>query len=401
MIEKLLKANHPLRVHVLENKTITYKFKNQKLDIIEENLSKIYYVRSIKNGKLGSAYCYSEEDILETYNRSLKHTIPINTNDFPEMKSQTSVFYEKSLRNTVIEELKEALIIESKNLILQEIEITYKETKQQILDTNGEELVSEKNMLSIDSSITLPDREIWYGNSGQDPRFLIKDVKNTLEQRMENTENSVKFSGTCDICFSHEQSSNMIDIILDGFIGKEVEEKNTWSWDKFGKQIFSEITIKEIPKVPLPLATDFDDDGTKTKEKELVDKGVLKNPVYDFYSGIKYGKDTTGNGFFVPENSHGIGFTNIEVSGEETEFENGILAYDVLGFHTCNEITGDLKLVISLGALVKNGEVMGGVRNLGLSGNLIQFMKNVKVTKNKKTYQHYYIPELIIHATVI
>ncbi len=401
MIETLLKVNHPLRIHILESKTLTYKFKNQKLDIIEENLSRVYYIRSIKEGKLGSAYCYCEEDIPKAYSCSLKNTVPFNAKEFPEMKSRKSEFYRKELKDLPINELGEQLTIETKDIILQETEITYRETNYKILDNTGEELVSEKNVIGVRSSVTLPNREIWYGNSGYDTDFLIDDVKGTLEERIQNTEKFTQFSGTCDVLLSHEQSSNLINIILEGFIGKEVEEKNTWAWDKFGSQLFSEIFIKEVPEAPLSAAAGFDDDGIKTYEKTLVDKGILTAPVYDYYSAKKYGKSSTGNGFFVPENSHGIGFTNIEVNGKETEFENGIIAYDILGFHTCNKITGDLKLVISLGALVKNGEVIGGVRNLGLSGNLVQFMKNVRVTKNKKTYERYYLPELILRATIV
>jgi predicted Zn-dependent protease len=128
-----------------------------------------------------------------------------------------------------------------------------------------------------------------------------------------------------------------------------------------------------------------------------VDKGIPVSPVYDYYTAVKYGKQSTGNGFFAPEKSHGTGFTNIRVSGENaSELKNGIIAYDILGFHTCNETTGDLKLVIGLGALVKNGEVVGGVRNLGSSGNLADLLKHIEITEKEKTYYNIRVPELIL-----
>jgi PmbA protein len=58
--------------------------------------------------------------------------------------------------------------------------------------------------------------------------------------------------------------------------------------------------------------------------------------------------------------------------------DHGYLVWGCQGSHTSNTETGGFSFVASPGLLIKNGEVVGGVRGSMVSGNVTDLMKNVE-----------------------
>ncbi len=67
------------------------------------------------------------------------------------------------------------------------------------------------------------------------------------------------------------------------------------------------------------------------------------------------------------------------------EMEHGYLVQSVMGAHTANPSSGDFSVTTSSILRVKDGEVVGAVKQAGLSGNLpAAFSKEVSLAQMNK-----------------
>lgn len=402
-IEKFI--NHvpdPAQIRIIEGREMKYEYEDGYLSNVNSKYTKTYYIRVIHDGKLGSAYCYSEDQIKDMYEKACKNGVPFSGRDFPEVKERGKSYLEKNISYETLRELCE-IDFEWPKKVLSERRIgKYYESSLSFLDNHGTEFFSDGNYVYLNTEIALEDRVISYENASLNPNYLVEDISNNINEMLEVPKTPIKVSGKQDVVLFIRETANFLDLVLNGLHGDYIEEKNTWSWDKFGKKVFSDITVVEDPNAKLIERTIIDDDGVKVKKKMLIKDGTFLTPVYDYFTAKKYDKESTGNGFFVPDDSHGIDFTNIIVDGKEKyDLENCIVAYDIMGYHTCDENSGKITLGISLGALVKRGEMKGLVRDLNIVGSIEDLIKNAAITKEKKMFFRYHTPELVLRGVKV
>lgn len=182
-----------------------------------------------------------------------------------------------------------------------------------------------------------------------------------------------------------------LEILEFSFLGDEILKGRSYLKDKIEKKIFSEkITLIDDGLNPfLPEGRPFDDEGQPQNRKVLIEKGIVKEFLFDTYwkekaekmgfSEIKTGNSRRPNFFSFPK----ISSTNfyIEKGYFEREkllnLENEVFeVLEVLGMHTANPISGDFSLGIS-GIYYKDGEPMDYFCEMALSGNLFEVFKNV------------------------
>ena len=91
-----------------------------------------------------------------------------------------------------------------------------------------------------------------------------------------------------------------------------------------------------------------------------------------------------------PTGSSGCGLHGMEIArGEKTHEEllasmdEGIYLKGMLGFGQGNIASGDFSANISPGYLVKNGEIVGRIKDTMIAGNLLELMKkNVQLSSD-------------------
>ena len=157
---------------------------------------------------------------------------------------------------------------------------------------------------------------------------------------------------------------------------------------KEGEKIAADIvTITDDPmREGCPIQTSFDDEGVATHKKTVVENGVLQTLLYDITTGIKAGKQTTGNG----RRGGNIAPYNFGIcAGSNTQdelfakAENGIYVTGVKGLHAgANAITGDFS-VESEGFLIENGKKAGPIKSFTVAGNFYDLLKNIDSLGNE------------------
>jgi PmbA protein len=156
---------------------------------------------------------------------------------------------------------------------------------------------------------------------------------------------------------------------------------------KIGAKVASEaVTIYDDGLFQGGLRTGvFDGEGAPRQKTLLVEKGVLRNFLYDNYAAKKEGKESTGNasraGYLSTPN---IEATNFHIlPGNKTadqlmkELDDGLIIYYLQGAHSSNPVSGEFSVVATPAWKIKKGEIMHSSRGVMLAGNIFEVLKNV------------------------
>ena len=157
--------------------------------------------------------------------------------------------------------------------------------------------------------------------------------------------------------------------------------------DKIGAQVASEnVTIYDDGLFSGGLRTEaFDGEGTPHQKTLLVEKGVLRNFLYDNYAAKKEGKESTGNaaraGYL---STPSIEATNFHIMpGNKapdqlmSEVDDGLIIYYLQGAHSSNPVSGEFSVVATPAWKIRKGEIVHCSRGVMLAGNIFEVLKNV------------------------
>ena len=157
--------------------------------------------------------------------------------------------------------------------------------------------------------------------------------------------------------------------------------------DKIGEQVASEnLTICDDGLYHAGFRTSvFDGEGVPHQKTPVIEKGVLKNYLYDNYSAKKDDTQSTGNasraGYISTPN---INTTNFHIApGNKTqeqiinEVGDGLIVYYLQGAHSSNPISGEFSVVATPCWKIKDGEIMHSCSGVMLAGNIFELLKNI------------------------
>ncbi len=161
---------------------------------------------------------------------------------------------------------------------------------------------------------------------------------------------------------------------------------------KIGQKVASEnVTILDDGLLAGGLRTSiFDAEGSPKQKTLVVEKGVLRNFLYDYYSAKKDNVQSTGNalrsGYLSTPN---IETTNFRLmpgtkSADEllSEVDEGLIIYYLQGAHSSNPVSGEFSVVATPAWKIKKGEIVHCSRGVMLAGNIFDVLKNVSGTAN-------------------
>jgi len=133
----------------------------------------------------------------------------------------------------------------------------------------------------------------------------------------------------------------------------------------------------------------YDDEGVPTTRKSLIEGGVVRQFLYDLKTAGLAGAQPTGNGF--KSGLRGGGFqrppdvapsTWLVPPGERSleeilsGLDEALLVEQVIGLGQGNVMAGEFSNNVSVGFLVRNGEIVGRVKNTMIAGNVYELLKD-------------------------
>ena len=167
-----------------------------------------------------------------------------------------------------------------------------------------------------------------------------------------------------------------------GLNGRSVAKGESPLKERLGDQVLDPcLTIVDDPHREWK-GRELDGDGIPTRKNVLFDGGTLKMFLYDLDSAGLAGTEPTGNDGCSPHNSI---VTPGEVSSEEllASVDDGIYILGLLGFGQSNIVNGDFSANVGLGYRIRDGKIVGRVKNTMVAGNIYEcFKQNVRLSSD-------------------
>jgi PmbA protein len=177
------------------------------------------------------------------------------------------------------------------------------------------------------------------------------------------------------VLFVPELARGLFGHFIGAIRGGSQYRRASFLLDSAGQQIFpSWMKISERPHIPKALGSSpFDSEGVATRDRELIDAGVLGGYVLSTYSARKLGLTTTGNAG---------GVHNLLVASGSEDFDallrrmdRGLVVTELMG-QGINGVTGDYSRGAA-GFWVENGALAYPVHEITIAGNLRDMYRQI------------------------
>ncbi|PMP68116.1 MAG: hypothetical protein C0190_02045 [Thermodesulfobacterium geofontis] len=403
---KRLSQEEPVEFWIEIEEGLELEKRDEKLFLEENYLDQNISVRYLnKDGKAGLSYT-TLLDSSEIKSTVLKAKILSDygvPSLFPEKDKypEISIFTRINLTSEVLKERlneleRDALSFDSSIFRVEKIKLSIGKIKY-ILVRKELELIWESPFCDFFISVIAKskDKEAsayeWYSGVKFDYQILKERVKLACKKATTLSKTKKGKNLKISVLFPPFVAVDLLNLLEFSFLGDEVLKGRSYLKDKLEKKIFSEkINLVDDGINPdLIESRPFDDEGSAQNKKILVENGIIKNFLFDFY----WKKEAEKRGFKEVKtgNSRRPDFSSFpKISSTNFYLEKGTLnthelinlekevfeVLEVLGAHTANPISGDFSFGVS-GIYYKNGEPADFFCEMALSGNLFELFKNV------------------------
>jgi len=172
---------------------------------------------------------------------------------------------------------------------------------------------------------------------------------------------------------------------------------------KIGKQVASKgITYVDDPTMDSTSRRLFDHEGVPTRRNTLISKGVLKTYLHDTTTARRFKTKTTANaGPIIPSQfliaGQPVAFHPCVLPGDwktdemVSDTKQGLYMNNTWYTRFQNDVTGEFSTIPRDAILkIENGEIVGAVKNIRVSDNLLRLWKNIDAVSEPTQEVHWW-----------
>jgi TldD protein len=280
-----------------------------------------------------------------------------------------------------------------------QVTVTYRELAQKVLIASSDGFIARDERMQTVFLVNVVAQKKGVIQTGYEPvggflGFELFDDKPPVEVALKAARKAVMMlgakkapGGRMPVVISSEAGGTMIHEAVGHGLEADLSGQGLSVYQgKLGQKIASEIvTVLDDATLPGKRGSfRFDDEGTPAQKTVLVERGVLKNFMYDRLSAMKEGVPSTGNGRRQSYRHRPIPrMTNTFIAPGSTPPEDILkstpkgLLVKKMGGGQVNTITGDFVFEVSEGYLIENGKEGEPVRGATLTGNGPQVLMQI------------------------
>lgn len=182
--------------------------------------------------------------------------------------------------------------------------------------------------------------------------------------------------------------------LIDAIKADYVQRDQSALKGKIGQKIASDcVTVYDDGLLHDGLRTwKFDGEGVPQQKTLIIEKGVLRNFIYDNYAARKEGKESTGNaaraGYLSTPDVEATNFHILPGTKSPddlvNEVDNGLIMYYLQGAHSSNPASGEFSVVATPAWKIEKGNVTHATKGVMMVGNIYQVLTNITVLANNE-----------------
>ncbi len=398
IIEKIInKSEYDTEVFVQNNSRIKASFDTKLRRITAGNITTLT-IRVTINNASGSATTTNLKDwesCLTNAIKSAKFSPPLKTKfSLPRVQNYRGIRVNSSRLNAMTEEdiIETGLSILNKagNTTVQQLVISKEINKNVSANTNGIFIDSKDSLISSEISLTRKGAtasEYCISRRYPNFNFFVENAVNLCNTSI----NPVKIpTKKMNVILNYPAIQDLLESAFSPSIWlNNVLEGKSLLKDKINKKIFSnKFTLTDSGIIDYGVGSSkFDVEGVRTQSTKIIEKGVLKNYLSDWYSATKYAQlkkkeftSSTGNAASLLKRPS-VYHSNLVVEPGDHSYSElmegtSLLINFLIGAHTVNPTSGDFSLNCENAYLVNNG-VLTPVKQVMISGNIYELFKNI------------------------
>ena len=203
---------------------------------------------------------------------------------------------------------------------------------------------------------------------------------------------------TLPIIIENRNAGRVLGGFMSALYGGNIQQKRSFLADKKGQKIGSDtFTLIDNPHLIGALGSRlYDGDGFATKKRTIIEKGVLKEFLIDWYRSRKLGWEPTTGGttnLILPPGKR-------SVKAIMKDLGRGVYITGFIGGNS-NSTTGDTSIGI-IGHLFENGEPTQAIAEMNIADNHLKFWnKLVEVGNDPWPYSSWQMPSLVFEDVVV
>lgn len=269
---------------------------------------------------------------------------------------------------------------------LQEVSYSEHASESRIVNSLGLDIAERGNLATVliygtgeKDGKTYTAFHLDYGNDYD--KLLAKGTDKAFARKLREQFGAEQIaSGAYKAVLSPDASSSLLMAFSSMFSAEAVQKDLSLLKGRLDEKIASDlIHIIDNPHLEDGLGSlSFDTDGVATKNKTVVDGGVLRTFLHNLKTAKKDGVKSTGNaaGSGVSPSNFYIAGGNMSEEALLAEIKDGIYIRNFEGLHAgTNSISGDFSLQ-SDGALIEDGRLTKPFSQVVISGNYLDVLKD-------------------------
>ena len=275
-----------------------------------------------------------------------------------------------------------------------------------MIASNGFEGYTESTSYGASASVTMQDAGDRRPNGGHYAESVARrrlppaeEIGALAAQRTLDLFGAKKLpTATLPIIVENRNVPRLLDGLLAGFSGRNIQQKQSFLADKQRQKIASDrLTLIDDPLIVGGLGSQlYDGDGFAAQRRTMLDAGVLKEFYLGWYYSRKLGCEPTTGGhsnLIVPPGRRSVA----EIM---QDLGRGVLINGFIGGNS-NSTTGDMSVGIT-GTLFENGQPVQAVAEMNIAGNHLQLWQRLaEVANDPWPYSSYRTPSLVFTDVVV
>ncbi|MDP2731229.1 MAG: metallopeptidase TldD-related protein [Dehalococcoidales bacterium] len=401
ILEKAKKVAEEAEVFAVTSESTPVHFEANRLKHVQSTQSTSVALRIIREGRIGYATATELENSQELVDMAVE-TARFGSKaefEFPSLSSypEVEIFdsgVEKISTGAMTklgEEMITALISNTPELLC-EAAVSKGVVSVRLINSRGGQTSYRQSFFSlgIEGTLIQDTDMLFVGDSQSSCRPIVETggITQVVLRQLELARNQASApTRLMPVVFtSLGVASALVRPLMAAFNGKMVLEGASPIGDKLGQRVFDEkLELWDDSTLAYrPSSSPFDDEGVPAQRTSLIEKGVVRNFLYDLQTAALANTRSTGNGqrsrggLPTPSPSAFIiapGKTGFDEM--VSDIKEGLVVEELMGATQGNILGGDFSGNVLLGFKIENGKIVGRVKDTMVSGNIYQLLKEI------------------------